>query len=128
MRPSTSPTAPRRPPGPAETVLHTIDRTVTVSAELDEVVRWCASAESRRCFPGVGDVTGDGTGLFFEVNVRAPGAAPATVSVNEYLKSSWRGSPGHQFRTSQGWTWPNPATALSGHRYPLPARPGQRTP
>ena len=108
-------------------MLHTIDQTVTVSAELDEVVRWCASAEARRCFPGVGDVTGDGTGLFFEVNIRAPGAAPATVSVNEYLKSSWRGSPGYEFETSQVWTWPNRDTAVSWHRYRFTARPGKTT-
>ena len=127
MTQSTSPPAPRRPPGPAETVLHTIDRTVTVPADLDEVVRWCASAEARRCFPGVGDVTGDGTGLSFEVNIRAPGAAPATVSVNEYLKSSWRGSPGYEFETSQVWTWPNRDTAISWHRYRFTARPGKTT-
>ncbi|MGH9008410.1 MAG: hypothetical protein ACRDYF_01020 [Acidimicrobiia bacterium] len=108
-------------------MLHTIDRTVTVPAGLDEVVRWCASAEARLCFPGAGNVSGDGTGLFFEVKIRAPGAVPATVSVYEYLKSSWRLSHGYEFETSQVWTWPNRDTGISWHRYRLTERPGKTT-
>jgi hypothetical protein len=108
-------------------VLHTIDRTVTVPAGLDEVVRWCASAEARLCFPGADNISGDGTGLFFEVKIRAPGAAPATVSVNEYLKSSWRLSSGYEFETSQVWTWPNRDTGMSWHRYRFTERPGKTT-
>jgi hypothetical protein len=108
-------------------VLHTIDRTVTVPAELDEVVRWCASADARLCFPGARNVTGDGTGLFFEVAIRAPGAAPATVQVNEYLKCAWRLGSGYEFETSQVWTWPNRDTAISWHRYRFRARPGKTT-
>jgi hypothetical protein len=108
-------------------VLHTIDRTVTVPAGLDEVVRWCASSEGRTCFPGAANVSGDGTGLFFEVKIRAPGAAPATVSVNEYLKSSWRLSHGYEFETSQVWTWPNRDTGMSWHRYHFTERPGKTT-
>jgi hypothetical protein len=122
-----SPTTPRRRPGPAEPMLHTIDRTVTVPADLAEVVRWCASAEARRCFPGADNVRADGTGLFFDVGIRAPGAAPATVAVNEYLKSSWRLSQGYEFETSQVWTWPNRDTAVSWHRYRFTARPGKTT-
>ena len=108
-------------------MLHTIDRTVTVPAGLDDVVRWCASAEGRMCFPGAANVSGDGTGLFFEVKIRAPGAAPATVSVNEYLKSSWRLSHGYEFETSQVWTWPNRDTGMSWHRYRFTERPGKTT-
>ena len=108
-------------------MLHTIDRTVTVPAELDEVVRWCASAEARTCFPGARNVRGDDTGLFFDVNIRAPGAAPATVAVNEFLKSSWRTAGGFEFETSQVWTWPNRDTAISWHRYRLTGRPGKTT-
>jgi hypothetical protein len=108
-------------------VLHTIDRTVTVPAELDDVVRWCASSEGRLCFPGAANISGDGTGLFFEVKIRAPGAAPATVSVHEYLKSSWRLSRGYEFETSQVWTWPNRDTGMSWHRYRFTERPGKTT-
>lgn len=109
-------------------MLHTIDRTVVLPAGLDEVVRWCASAEGRLCFPGAGNISGDGSGLFFEVKIRAPGAAPATVSVHEYLKSSWRLSHGYEFETSQVWTWPNRDTGMSWHRYRFTERPGSHLP
>ena len=108
-------------------MLHTIDRTVILPGAMDGIVRWCASAAARLCFPGASNVGGDGTGLFFEVGIRAPGAAPATVRVDEYLKSSWPLPHGFEFETSQVWTWPNRDTAISWHRYRFTARPGKTT-
>jgi hypothetical protein len=104
-------------------MLHTIDLTVTVPREMGDVVGWCASGDARLCFPGARNVTGDGTGLFFEVAIRAPGAAPANVRVDEYLKGSGRLPQGFWFETSQVWTWPNRDTGISWHRYRFTERP-----
>ena len=98
-------------------MLHTIDRTVSLPRPMDEVVRWCSSAEARLCFPGVRNVRGEGTGLCFDVGIKAPGAAPATVRVDEYLKDSGRLPHGFWFEASQVWTWPNRDTATSWQRY-----------
>jgi hypothetical protein len=108
-------------------MLHTIDRTVAVPRPIDEVVRWCASAEARLCFPGARHVTGDGTGLAFDVAIKAPGAAPATVRVEEYLKASGRLPHGVWFEASQVWTWPNRDTGISWHRYRFTDRTGRTT-
>lgn len=108
-------------------MLHTIDRSVTIPAPMDDAVRWCASADGRLCFPGARNVTGDGGGLSFEVGIRAPGAAPATVRVDEYLKESGRFSHGYWFETSQVWTWPNRETGISWHRYVFTERTGKTT-
>lgn len=108
-------------------MLHTIDRTVAVPRPIDEVVRWCASAEARLCFPGARHVTGDGTGLAFDVAIKAPGAAPATVRVEEYLKGSGRLPHGFWFEASQVWTWPNRDTGISWHRYRFTDRTGRTT-
>jgi hypothetical protein len=108
-------------------MLHTIDLSVTVPRPLDDVVGWCASAEARLCFPGARNVRGDGTGLFFEVAIKAPGAAPATVRVDEYLKGSGRLPHGFWYETSQVWTWPNRDTGISWHRYRFAERPGKTT-
>jgi hypothetical protein len=91
------------------------------------VVRWCASAEARLCFPGARHVTGDGTGLAFDVAIKAPGAAPATVRVEEYLKASGRLPHGVWFEASQVWTWPNRDTGISWHRYRFTDRTGRTT-
>jgi len=98
-------------------MLHTIDRTVTVPRPMHEVVSWCSSAEARLCFPGVRNARGDGTGLAFDVAVAAPGAAPAAVRVDEYLKESGRLRHGFWFEASQVWTWPNRDTAVSWQCY-----------
>ena len=106
-------------------MLHTIERTVTVPRPIDEVVGWCSSAEARLCFPGVRNADGDGTGLAFDVAIAAPGAAPATVRVEEYLKESGRLRHGFWFEASQVWTWPNRDTATSWQRYHFTDRSGK---
>jgi hypothetical protein len=108
-------------------MLHTIDRRVTVPLPMDEVVEWCASSEARLCFPGARNVRGDGAGLFFEVKIAAPGAAPATVTVDEYLKDSGRLPHRYWFETSQVWTWPNRDSGISWHRYRFTERPDRTT-
>ena len=108
-------------------MLHTIDLTVTVPARIEDVVEWCASADARLCFPGARNVGGDGAGLSFEVAIRAPGAAPATVRVDEYLKDSGRLPQGRWFETSQVWTWPNRDTGVSWHRYRFTDRTDKTT-
>ena len=62
---------------------------------------------------------GDGSGLYFEVGIRAPGAAPAAVTVDEYLKDYRRERGGLWFETSQVWTWPNRECGTSWHAYRL---------
>lgn len=98
-------------------MLNRIELSVTVAQPVDELVAWCRSADSRRCFPGARNVRGDGTGLFFEVGIRAPGAAPATVTVDEYLKDHGKEPRGLWFETSQVWTWPGRQCGTSWHRY-----------
>lgn len=98
-------------------MLTTIDRDTRVARPLDEVVDWCRSAQSRLCFPGARSISADGTGVFFEVYIRAPGAAPATVTVDEYLKDHGRFRGGLWFETSQVWTWPNREVGTVWHRY-----------
>ena len=108
-------------------MLHTIDRTVSVARPMDEVVRWCSSAEARLSFPGARNAGGDGTGLAFDVAIAAPGAAPATVNVNEYVKDFGRASRGFWFETSQVWTWPSRECGTSWHLYRFTQRPGKTT-
>jgi hypothetical protein len=55
--------------------------------------------------------------LSFDVTIAAPGAAPAEVTVDEYLKAHGREPGGLWFETSQVWTWPNRQAATSWHRY-----------
>jgi hypothetical protein len=98
-------------------MLQTVALGVTVETPLTELVLWCRSAAARRCFPGVDNVRGDGRGLYFDVSVAAPGAAPALVTVDEYLKAHGREPGGLWFETSQVWTWPNRQAAMSWHRY-----------
>jgi len=107
--------------------MHTIDVSVTVPHPMDEVVQWCRSSEARQCFPGARNVRGDGTGLFFDVGMRAPGAAPATVNVNEYVKDFGRAPRGFWFETSQVWTWPSRECGTSWHLYRFTQRPGKTT-
>jgi hypothetical protein len=108
-------------------MLNTIRVDATMDRPLDEVARWCRSAEARLCFPGARNVHGDGSGLFFEVGIRAPGAAPATVSVDEYLKDHGRGRGSLWFETSQVWTWPNRECGTAWHAYHLSERQGSTT-
>jgi hypothetical protein len=98
-------------------MLQTIALGTTVAVPMDELVTWCRSAEARRCFPGARNIRGDGGGLHFEVGIRAPGAAPAVVMVDEYLKDHGRTSDGLWFETSQVWTWPSRQAATAWHRY-----------
>jgi len=98
-------------------MLQTVALGVTVDVPLRELVTWCRSGEGRRCFPGARNIRGDGNGLFFEVSIAAPGAEPALVTVDEYLKAHGRQSGGQWFETSQVWTWPNRQAATSWHRY-----------
>jgi hypothetical protein len=98
-------------------MLNTIALGVTVAAPLPDVVTWCRSPQSRRCFPGARNIRADGTGLFFEVVIRAPGAAPAVVTVDEYLKDQGREPGGLWFESSQVWTWPDRQAGTSWHRY-----------
>jgi len=98
-------------------MLQTVALGVTVDVPLRELVTWCRSGEARGCFPGARNVRGDGTGLYFEVNISAPGAALALVTVDEYLKGHGRLPGGPWFETSQVWTWPNRQAAISWHRY-----------
>jgi hypothetical protein len=107
-------------------MLQTVALGVTVEVPLTELVTWCRSAQARRCFPGVQNVRGDGKGLYFEVSVQAPGAAPALVTVDEYLKAHGREPGGLWFETSQVWTWPGRQVAMSWHRYNFRAL-GSRT-
>lgn len=108
-------------------MLNTVELSVEVATPLEELVAWCRSAESRRCFPGARDIRGDGTGLFFEVAIRAPGAAPATVTVDEYLKGFGREPRGFWFETSQVWTWPGRQCGTSWHKYRFTRRPRTTT-
>ncbi|HEY2706135.1 MAG TPA: hypothetical protein VGL20_20835 [Candidatus Dormibacteraeota bacterium] len=105
-------------------MLTTIRARATIPRPLDEAVRWCRSGEARLCFPGARGVHGDGGGLGFEVGIRAPGAAAATVSVDEYLKDHGRERGGLWFETSQVWTWPTRECGTSWHRYHLAGRQG----
>jgi hypothetical protein len=98
-------------------MLQTVALGVTVDVPLRELVTWCRAGEARACFPGARNVRGDGTGLYFEVNISAPGAALALVTVDEYLKGHGRLPGGLWFETSQVWTWPNRQAATSWHRY-----------
>ena len=100
-------------------MLNTIRCHATIGRPLDEAARWCRSAEARLCFPGARNVRGDGSGLYFEVGIRAPGAAPATVSVDEYLKDYRRERGGLWFETSQVWTWPNRECGTAWRAYRL---------
>ncbi|HEV7467389.1 MAG TPA: hypothetical protein VGP96_13895 [Candidatus Dormibacteraeota bacterium] len=105
-------------------MLTTIRAGATISLPLDEAVRWCRSGEARLCFPGARGVRSAGGGLGFEVGIRAPGAAPATVTVDEYLKDHGRERGGLWFETSQVWTWPTRECGTSWHLYRLTERPG----
>jgi hypothetical protein len=100
-------------------MLNTIRATTSMERPLDDVAQWCRSAEARLCFPGARNVSGDPGGLHFEVDIRAPGAAPAVVSVDEYLKDHRRERGGTWFETSQVWTWPNRECGTSWHAYRL---------
>src|SRR5947208_2838972 len=61
--------------------------------------------------------SGAGAVLLAVVGIAAPGAAPALVTVDEYLKAHGREPSGLWFETSQVWTWPNRQAATSWHRY-----------
>jgi hypothetical protein len=98
-------------------MLTTISLGVSAAVRLDDFVTWCRSAPARLCFPGARNARGDGAGLHFEVKLRAPGAAPALVSVDEYLRDHGRVSGGLWFETSQVWMWPNRQAGTSWHRY-----------
>lgn len=98
-------------------MLQTVALGVTVDVPLRKLVTWCRSGAARTCFPGARSVRGDSSGLYFEVNISAPGAAPALVTVDEYLKDHGPRPGGLWFETSQVWTWPNRQAAISWHRY-----------
>lgn len=98
-------------------MLTTVDVSANIARPLDAVVAWALTAEARLCFPGARNIRADGTGLFFEVAIRAPGAAPATVTVDEYLKDHGSITGGKWFETSQVWTWPNREVGTVWHRY-----------
>ena len=104
-------------------MLNRVELSVDVAAPLEDLVDWCRSADARRCFPGARNVKGDSAALSFEVAIRAPGAAPATVTVDEYLKDFRREPGGLWFETSQVWTWPGRQCGTSWHKYRfLPGR------
>ena len=90
---------------------------VSAGVRRDDLIRWCRTPESRLCFPGARNARGDGQGLHFEVSLRAPGAAPALVTVDEYLKDQGRGGGALWFQTSQVWMWPNRQAGTSWHKY-----------
>lgn len=96
---------------------NTIELTASLPRPLDEAVDWCRSGPARMCFPGTRNLRASGDGLSFEVGIRAPGAAPAVVMVDEYMKDFGRERGGYWFETSQVWMWPNRECATSWHRY-----------
>jgi hypothetical protein len=98
-------------------MLQTVALGVTVDVPMGALVTWCRSGEARRCFPGADHIRPNGSGLSFDVTIAAPGAAPAEVTVDEYLKAHGREPGGLWFETSQVWTWPNRQAATSWHRY-----------
>ncbi|HUR74168.1 MAG TPA: hypothetical protein VMZ00_07820 [Sporichthya sp.] len=100
-------------------MLTTISLGVSVAARREDLVRWIRMPASRLCFPGARNARGDARGLHFEVDLRAPGAAPALVVVDEYLKDQGRARGGLWFETSQVWMWPNRQAGASWHRYTL---------
>jgi hypothetical protein len=98
-------------------MLNTTNVSATIPLPMQSAVDWCRSADARLCFPGARYVHGNGIGLFFEVAIRAPGAAAATVTVDEYLKDHRRERGGFWFETSQVWTWPSRECGTSWHAY-----------
>jgi len=98
-------------------MLSTTRGQASIPLPLQAAVDWCRSAEARLCFPGARNIRGDGAGLYFEVAIRAPGAAAATVTVDEYIKDYGRARGGYWFETSQVWTWPTRECGTSWHAY-----------
>ena len=95
----------------------TVDLSVPLGRNTDEAIDWCRSGSARMCFPGARNLRANGAGLSFEVGIRAPGAEPALVIVDEYMKDFGKSRGTYWFETSQVWMWPNRECATSWHRY-----------
>lgn len=95
----------------------TIDLSVPIACSIDAAVELCRSAAARQCFPGARNLRSNSSGLSFEVGIRAPGAEPALVVVDEYMKDFGKQRGGYWFETSQVWMWPNRECATTWHRY-----------
>ena len=91
-----------------------VARRVQIALPRMECLNWCRSAEARQCWPGVKQVVGDADGLIlhYEVALRAPGAKPAALTVEEHLTAPLvSDANGVTFLSTYLWRWPSGALA-----------------
>jgi|SRR5581483_6626793 len=91
-----------------------------------DVVEWCRSAQSRRAWPGTGEVLEAEGHIFFGVSLRAPGAPDAELRVEERLGPVEGDGPDWKFTSKQRWLWPTGETASGWAEYRL-SDAGRRT-
>ncbi|MGH8998219.1 MAG: hypothetical protein ACRDY7_02405 [Acidimicrobiia bacterium] len=82
--------------------------TVTAGVPLDTLLDWSRSPESRLCWPGASDVRRQGSTLYFRLNMQAPGAPPASGTMEEELWGVARSDGGDAtFKSQLQLTWPS---------------------
>lgn len=81
---------------------------VRVERPLDEAVEWCRSVNSREGWPGfVRALTQGNSQLIFELDMRARGAEPALLTVEEHSGPVNRAADGAaSFESALRWSWP----------------------
>lgn len=73
---------------------------------LKEVVAFCRSPRSRKCYPGTQEVVDKFGTFFYNVDMRAPGASESLVTVEEHLREPEGEGGLISFESGLLWTWP----------------------
>lgn len=100
--------APAIAPG-GRRMLVTVESAADSSRSVDELLAWCQSPQSRANWPGVERISWDDTTalprLFYEIEIRAPGAPPGGAHVEEHMCRPEEDDEGVFFESAQLWNW-----------------------
>jgi hypothetical protein len=90
---------------------------VNTPVPLETLVSWARTPESRRCWPGSSGVRAQGTAIFFDLDMQAPGGPPATGVMEEHLRPPEATAAGVRFESGLALTWPSHEMASGDATY-----------
>lgn len=100
-------------------MFETMTATVESSLPLADLVAFCQSAESRKCWPGTSNVVPQAGGFLFRMDLHVPGVPSGELVVEEHYRPAEQSGAGISFESAQLWYWPtgDPSSAWMTYRF-----------
>ncbi|HEV8628484.1 MAG TPA: hypothetical protein VG034_28980 [Acidimicrobiia bacterium] len=99
-----------------------IDRSLRVAQPMEEMVRWCRSAEARTCWPGTLQVRSQDDSLLYDVALQAPDLPGGTLTFEEQLGAVEGTGRLRHFESAQRWSGPSGQLGVAWTEYSFTSR------